>query len=128
MIYRTLIINSLVTVLMLGTAEASQTYFLCGSDEDGCSPNDYSACFCIPYDGLLASKPYCLNLDEVACIPLSQKKDCSSELIMKDQNTCLAVAFQSEPEPPCTLVNKQFCLDNRMHLCPEGGFLTSCTQ
>jgi hypothetical protein len=105
---------------------ADEKYFLCGTDEDGCLPDSYAYCVCMPYDDALASQPYCLNLDNVSCRPLSLVSNCESGSIYKDQATCLAVAFQSEPEPPCVLTHKDFCVKQHVLLCDKDGGADSC--
>lgn len=100
--------------------------FLCGPDEDGCSPGEYQWCLCMPYDGALASHPYCLHFENLSCVPLSQSPDCPRPYIFKDQGTCLAVAFQSEPEPPCPLVNEKFCREHHIAICQKDGGEGTC--
>lgn len=98
---------------------------MCGPDEDGCYPDIYPYCLCMPYDNL-ASQPYCLDLDNVSCVPLSLRPHCPSGYITKNQASCLATAFQSEPDPPCQLKTKKFCTENHVPLCEKDGGQDSC--
>lgn len=117
----------MILLLCMGfNTYADEPYFLCGSDEDGCSSDNYSACFCMPYDGALATQSYCLNLKEVSCKPLSSLPKCDSGLVFKDQGTCLAVAFQSEPQPPCQLTTQTFCQAHQALICDKDGGMNSC--
>ncbi len=69
-------------------------YFLFGPDED---ENINGVCVYL-YDGVLARETYCLNFDNVSCVPLEQAPNCPKGDIFKDHGTCVAVAFQSEPK------------------------------
>ena len=113
-------------LLFIGTSDASQHYFLCGPDEDGCYPGEYPYCLCMPYDGALASQPYCLNFDNISCVPLSLMPNCPHVDIFNNQSDCLATAFQSEPDPPCPLKTKAFCIKHHVPLCPPDGGEDSC--
>ncbi|ABS77645.1 hypothetical protein [Coxiella burnetii] len=111
---------------MLSLSYGQGKYFLCGPDEDGCGPGEYQWCLCMPYDGALAGEPYCLNFDNVSCVPLAQAPNCPKGDIFKDQGTCLAVAFQSEPEPPCPLVDEQFCRQHHVPVCQKDSGAETC--
>ncbi len=108
------------------TCYGHELYYLCGSDEDGCSPLAYEGCLCSPNDGALSSKPYCLDLDNVSCVPLSKMPNCRKDYIIKDQASCLAVAYQSEPDPPCLPTTKEFCVKHHIALCQQDGGQDSC--
>lgn len=108
------------------TSYANEKYFLCGPDEDGCSADSYQYCLCMPQDDALSSQPYCLDFDNVSCKPLSLMPNCHSGDIFRDQATCLAVAFQSEPEPPCALTDKDFCVQHHIPSCDKDGGVSSC--
>lgn len=112
--------------LLVSAGFAAQKYFLCGPDEDGCYPSIYPYCLCMPYDGILATQAYCLDFDNVSCVPLSLMPNCPSGDIIKNQSQCLATAFQSEPDPPCPLKTKKFCVKHHVPLCQKDGGEDSC--
>lgn len=105
---------------------ASQKYILCGPDEDGCYQGIYSHCNCIPYNEQQGNQAYCLDFDTMRCYPLTQKPDCDTALISKDQASCLSTIFQSEPEPGCLFTTDDFCLEQHMNFCDEDGHPGSC--
>ena len=116
---RIFIMRPLCKVIMFGLLVISfsptyaiyKNFFLCGSDEDGCNKAKPDAgCLCIPrHHGL--SKKYCLTFTtkDVKCIPLLLSKNCPAENIIKNQRTCVALAFQSEPTPACPRVTYRYC-------------------
>ncbi|WP_245183391.1 hypothetical protein [Legionella israelensis] len=105
---------------------ASERYFVCGPDEDGCYKDIYHYCACIPYDDEHAQTPYCLDFNKLTCSPLEQVPDCDPGMIYKNQGSCLATIFQSESEPPCPVRNHSFCLENDMAICDANGRPESC--
>ncbi len=113
-------------LLFMGVCPAQEQYFLCGPDEDGCNPDEYSSCLCMPYDGPLASQAYCLDFDNLSCVPLSLMPNCPRGDIMKNQASCLATAFQSEPTPPCPLTTKEFCVTHKVAICDKDGGVNTC--
>lgn len=119
-------IRLILILMLMMSAYAEPHYYLCGPDEDGCSPDEYPYCLCMPQDEGLADKPYCLDFDIVACIPLSKQPHCPKGNIFANQSTCLAVAFQSEPDPPCPLVPEQFCRLNHIPFCKPDGGMRDC--
>lgn len=117
----------LAGLLSLATLSySSNRYFICGSDEDGCFAGMYQDCFCIPYNDIEANNPYCLNFDQLKCIPLSQSTNCPPHFIHKNQGECLATIFQSEPTPPCAVTTHSFCLKEHTSICDPNGQLNSC--
>src|SRR5690242_4772814 len=86
--------------------------FLCGPDEDGCFKGEYQYCACIPENVKAAGKPFCLDFNKMTCAPLADVPNCDPEMIFKNQGSCLATIFQSEPEPPCPLKTQTFCKQN----------------
>ena len=107
---------------------ASDRYFLCGPDEDGCFEESYSSCICIPVDPMNSEAPYCLDFDDLKCTPLSTRPDCSPKLTFNNQNECLATIFQSEPTPPCSFTTLEFCLQKHMMICDPTGQLGRCKK
>ncbi len=116
----------MIILFFSGAAQAAGLDFLCGTDEDGCFPDHYDYCICMPYDSETANQPYCLNFNNLSCVPLSSKPDCRGGEIYGDQATCLAVAFQSEPTPVCPLKTEQFCRDHAVPLCEKDGGMNTC--
>lgn len=108
---------TLILALLCNHAYCSDSYYLCGSDEDGCW--DYRSCACIPAQNI--DTPFCLDLDTLSCSPLAQKPDCYPLFIHKNQSECLATLFQSEPTPPCTLVSETFCIEHHILICDAEG-------
>src|SRR5665811_813961 len=101
-------------------------YYLCGPDEDGCPKGYEQYCACIPYNDQQKMKPYCLDFDKMTCEPVSNVSDCAPDNTYKDQGSCLATIFQSEPTPPCSIVTKTFCEDHHASMCDENGDPESC--
>ena len=116
----------LLYFMMITPSYCSDRYFLCGPDEDGCYPDIYQYCACIPYNDWEASSPYCLDFDKLTCTPLSQTTHCDPGLIFKNQGECLATIFQSEPRPPCKITTHQFCIENHTPICDKTGQPKSC--
>ncbi len=116
----------LLYFMMITSSYCSDRYFLCGPDEDGCFPDIYQYCVCIPYNDWEANSPYCLDFDKFTCIPLSQTMHCDPGLIFKNQGECLATIFQSEPRPPCKITTHQFCIENHTPICDKMGQPKSC--
>ena len=112
--------------LLFFSLSAHALYYLCGSDEGGCDLKQPQGCLCMPHDGPLANRPYCLNFDNVSCQPKGAAKSCQHGLEVKDQGTCLALAFQSMPDPLCPLVSYQFCQQHHVALCDQDGSPSSC--
>lgn len=110
--------------LLTTSLYSTEFYYLCGSDEYGCS--DYRFCACIPAHDTQANLPYCLDLDNLTCLPLSQTPKCYPLFIYKNQGECLATLFQSEPQPPCQLVPQSTCIDNSIPICNADGNFYSC--
>ena len=106
----------LMTCLILSTAItfSAENYFLCGPDEDGCSPDDYRYCICIPRNDIEAEQPFCLDFNTITCLPLSQIPQCPKTDVFKNQSDCVATAFQSEPDPPCGITSKAFCQEQHI--------------
>lgn len=114
---------------ILGSAYANadeSLYFLCGPDEDGCSQDTYQYCNCVPYNEKYAKTPYCLDFDALTCKPVAESPDCQPEFVFKDQGSCLAVIFQSHPEPACPLTTGTFCLEQQSAICAPDGQPDSC--
>ncbi|MCA0404393.1 MAG: hypothetical protein LCH30_11505 [Proteobacteria bacterium] len=109
-------------------AFANLDYFLCGPDEDGCYPEIYEHCLCIPSHPQNANKPYCLDFSSLICTPLAETKDCDEDLIYTNQASCLAVIFHSTEHPPCMRQSKQFCKEHHSYFCNEGGNPESCKK
>lgn len=105
---------------------ASNRYFLCGPDEDGCYEEISQYCACIPYDDLEAGRPYCLNFNEMTCTPLSQTPNCDPAFIFQNQGSCLATIYQSEPRPPCSVTTRSYCLEHHTSICDKNGRPESC--
>ncbi|HSW69635.1 MAG TPA: hypothetical protein VLI69_05750 [Gammaproteobacteria bacterium] len=102
------------------------TYFLCGSDEDGCPEGREEYCACIPVS-MKPDQPYCLDFDHMTCKPVAQQPDCSEKHIVVDnQGDCLATMFQSEAYPPCKIVSQSFCYEHSVSICDEYGKQDSC--
>lgn len=124
MLYRLLIGCLLIT--STATTFGADAFFLCGPDEDGCSAEYYSSCLCMPVDAQGQHQPYCLDFDQVACVPLAQQPGCPRAHQFPDQASCVATAFQSEPEPPCERTTGDFCREHRVPICGVDGGLASC--
>lgn len=123
--YPTFLISILLLTL-INPGYSSDRYFLCGPDEDGCFPDIYQYCACIPYNELEANSPYCLDFSMMTCIPLSKSPYCSPSFIFKNQGECLATIYQSEPLPPCKITTRAFCLENKTSICDPDGQPQSC--
>lgn len=104
----------------------AKKYLLCGPDEDGCYPDIYTYCNCIPYNEQQGNQAYCLDFDAMKCYPLSQKPDCYPLLIRKDQASCLATIFQSHAAPGCDFTTDDFCNEHQMRFCDAEGHPGSC--
>lgn len=113
-------------LLLMQSSFASERYFICGLDEDGCAEGAYQYCFCIPYDEQEANRPYCLDFNNLKCTPLSKTPDCSRSFIFANQGECLATIFQSEPIPSCRLSTHTFCQEVHAHICDTSGQLNTC--
>lgn len=111
--------------IFMTASEASDKYFLCGPDEDGCSPKYYNSCLCMPFDGALADSPYCLDLIHLRCLPVSLDPGCRSGDRVKNQETCLSTLFQSEPAT-LPLKRAAFCMKHHIALCPKDGSRDDC--
>lgn len=105
----------------------SPYYFLCGSDEDGCLPGYEQYCACIP-EGIQSDQPYCLDFDNMTCSPLTQHPNCDEGMKFKNQASCLATIYQSEPYPPCTKVTQSFCSSHSTYMCDISGNPNSCKK
>lgn len=106
----------------------AKQYLLCGTDEDGCNAKNPNSCLCMPYDGdAVANAPYCLDLSNVSCHPLASTPNCNQDNIYPNQATCLATAFQSEPNPPCSKTSESFCIHHKIARCTQDGGQASCT-
>lgn len=103
-------------------------YYLCGSDEDGCFDGYEVYCACIPVSSLQANQLYCLDFDNMTCQLLSERPDCNAALIFKNQVSCIATIFQSEPYPPCKVATQSFCYLNAIFICHENGDPASCKK
>ncbi len=106
----------------------NELYYLCGPDEDGCPAGFEEYCTCTPLNNHQRTKPYCLDFDNMTCEPLSAVSDCSAQHTFKDQGSCLATIFQSEPTPPCKMVTKLFCEDHHVAMCDAKGNPESCQK
>ena len=115
----------LMSIFMCCAALGSEDYFLCGPDEDGCYPGIYQWCLCEP-KSVNSSEDYCLNFNRLACEPLSEHPDCPEAQIQPDQAHCLATLWQSEPEPLCAEVSREFCLKQHIPLCRLHAGVESC--
>lgn len=113
-------------LILINATHSSDRYFLCGPDEDGCFPDIYQYCACIPFNDFEANTSYCLDFDNLSCTPLSQTKKCEPSLVFKNQGECLATIFQSEPNPPCKITTHAFCLENHSRICAQNGQPNSC--
>ena len=119
------LISGIILLSSIST-QASDLYWLCGSDEDGCLPDGYQFCFCIPQHETQSNQPYCLDFDELSCTPLTKKPHCQDHFIFKDQTSCLATIFHSMPDNPCTLTSKSFCTEHQTAFCDESGQPKTC--
>ncbi|MDF1654996.1 MAG: hypothetical protein P1U34_07785 [Coxiellaceae bacterium] len=101
-IFRALLSVVLITCTM---AYASQTYLVCGSDEDGCDLNHPSmGCMCFPYNDASANRTHCLHFGAtLTCKPLKAgATQCpTGDFSAPSQAACLALAYQSQTNPPC---------------------------
>ena len=76
---------------------------------------------------IIGGKKYCLNFEPaVFCLPLSLEPSCALSNIISGQGRCLATAFQSEPDPPCLLVHKRFCLKHGIPICKKDSRANTC--
>ncbi len=116
----------LILLVFYSVSYAESRYFLCGSDEDGCFLDQVQYCACIPLSEIHYAEPYCLDFDNMRCESLSETPNCPSQIIFKDQGRCLATIHQSEPEPPCSITSRSFCLENHAWICDESGNPKSC--
>lgn len=107
---------------------ASDRYFLCGPDEDGCFLSDPASCLCMPYDDGLENTPYCMNFNDLTCKPMAEVHQCSQGEVVKNQSDCLATLFQSEAEPACPTVSKSFCEIHHVGLCKKDSDPYSCNH
>ena len=105
---------------------ASDLYWLCGPDEDGCPEDGYQYCVCIPHNDVEANQPYCLDFDTLSCTPLTQTPNCDKHFVFQDQTSCLATIFHSIPDNPCTLTTQSFCLEHQTGFCDESGRPDTC--
>ena len=120
-------ISSLVCLsALMHSSFASERYFMCGPDEDGCIEGSYQYCFCIPYDEQQANRPYCLDFTNLKCTPLEKIPTCPQSFIYANQGECLATIFQSEPIPACKLSTHKFCLEAHAYICDKEGQLNTC--
>ena len=129
MLYQSLRLSCLILGLFSSISlshSANPLYFLCGPDEDGCFDEIAQYCSCTPYNTKEAKKPYCFDFNKLTCTPLAQVSDCPADFVYKDQGSCLAVIFQSEPSPPCRLTTKSYCLRHNTSICAENGLPESC--
>jgi len=104
---------------------ASDLYFLCGPDEDGCFDDDYTSCACISYDDE-PSTPHCLDFNNLECVPLSKVLRCPKNLTFKDQGSCLATIFHSTQLTPCHVKTRDFCIAHRIQFCEHNGNPHNC--
>jgi len=114
----------IVLLLTLSNAHAQlPLYYLCGSDEDGCMEGREEYCACIP----VAPNPeqtYCLDFDKQTCTLLRQGEPC--EVTFTNQGKCLATLYQSEPIPPCRVVDQAFCSEHSVPICDASGDPQTC--
>ena len=116
-----------ITLFFSTLSFAGDLYWLCGTDEDGCSDDgDYEFCVCIPSNETQATKPYCLNFDTLSCAPLSDNPTCDPHLTFPDQTRCLATIYHSMPDKPCELTTRAFCTEHHPAICDEQGTPESC--
>ena len=94
---------------------ATDMYFLCGPDEDGCFDDDYTSCICIPQDDN-PNTPYCLYFHNLEFVPFSKKIRCPQTLIFNDQGSCLATIFHSTPTTPCHVKTRDFCITHQIEM------------
>ena len=102
----------------------TEHFFVCGPDEDGCYPEIYQYCLCVPVDEKTKSTPYCLNFDEMSCKPLANVKKCAN--IFRDQASCVATMLQRESYPPCPIKTASFCQTNHIDICQLDLGLANC--
>ena len=121
-------LRSVLLALILTTQSAypEQLYFLCGSDEDGCPDGYEKYCQCIPLNVQQENLPYSFDFDNMSCQLLSEQPDCATPLIFKNQASCIATIFQSEPNPPCKVVSESFCHLHFIYVCDQNGNPDSC--
>ncbi len=112
-------------------AYAGTTYLVCGSDEDGCDlkhPN--AGCMCFPYNDVTANQPYCLHFGaSITCKPrpANATKCPGGDWQAKSQASCLALAYQSEENPPCyhfssgRAITRQMCDQHHVVKCHADG-------
>ncbi|MDF1797515.1 MAG: hypothetical protein P1U63_13360 [Coxiellaceae bacterium] len=96
-----------VALLLSATLSfAGGGYLVCGSDEDGCDLNHPDiGCMCFPYDQINANRTHCLHFGaKLTCKPLKAgATQCpAGDFSAPSQASCLALAYQSEANPPCS--------------------------
>ncbi|GEM_PF-3224840 len=130
MFFKILSRSLLLALLLLATqsAEAELLYFLCGTDEDGCSDGYEQYCECIPINSQQENQPYCFDFDNMTCQLLPERPECNIALVFTNQASCIATLFQSEAYPPCKVVTQSFCHLHAIFICDATGNIESCTQ
>ncbi len=106
----------LITTLIMGhsfaIAASNSATYLCGNDEDGCRKGRPNTCVCVvsdPHD-----QSHCFDHHKLRCVPPLATGRCRpEETDTKTQGRCLALVWQSEPEPSCQRLkrpaNKTLC-------------------
>ena len=97
---------------------ASELYFLCGPDEDGCFDDQYGYCACVPQDQT-PNEPHCLDFNAFKCTSLSDTPHCAPRFIYKNQGDCLATIFHSTPKTPCRVKTLEFCIEHQIQFCEK---------
>lgn len=123
----------LLALLITQDVYAESLYFLCGSDEDGCSDGYEEYCACIPVNPMQINQDYCFDFDNMTCYPLSERPHCDPNLIFQKrgeqieqsaQGLCIATIFQSGST--CKVVTELFCHQHSIEICNENGDQGSC--
>ncbi len=114
---------------LIGLSQAgysNERYVICGPDEDGCFEGAYQYCACIPYNEEHSGQAYCMDFDNMTCKPLSEVKDCRRSDTYKNQESCLAMVYQSMERPPCKISTRTFCEEKGMNFCDADGNPDTC--
>lgn len=118
--------SAFLLILLLINCSHAGRYFLCGPDEDGCASDIYAYCSCIPVNEMKYTEPFCLDFEQMTCIPASESPKCHPSFIYNNQAECLATVFHSIPNPPCTITTYTFCQENKSYFCDATGDPATC--
>ena len=129
-IYRTLAI--LLGFGLATTMTLANSYYLVGTDEDGCDLTNPSSCLCMPIDPPPAAQgSYCMDLNDVSCKPYRPGMSCDQifppQSLPTPQAACLVVAFESTPgAPACKAVSQATCTQHHVAICARDGGQHTC--